>query len=242
MTVGSSRVAVVDYGAGNLRSAARALARAGADVVVSDDPATIATADRIVLPGVGAFAQCIRQLRERTGIEAALDEAVNQRGTPFLGICVGMQLLASVGHEHGVHQGLGWLPGIVTRLTPADPALKIPHMGWNRVTAANASGVAEGHAYFVHSYRFDPEDPADVRATSDHGGAFPAIVARGNITGVQFHPEKSQAYGLAFLKNWLTSPPPSQGGGRGEGLSVGEGRNAVNTLPPAPSLAGRGSL
>jgi glutamine amidotransferase len=122
---------------------------------------------------------------------------------PFLGICVGMQLLASEGHEHGVHRGLGWLPGKVTRLTPDDAALKIPHMGWNQVSAANGSGFAEGDAYFVHSYRFDPDDAVDVRATSDHGGVFPAIVARGNITGVQFHPEKSQAYGLAFLKNWL---------------------------------------
>jgi glutamine amidotransferase len=202
----SERVAVVDYGAGNLRSAARALAAAGAsDVEITSDPVRIASADRIVLPGVGAFAQCITALRGATGIEAALADAVLGRRVPFLGICVGMQLLASEGHEHGVHRGLGWLPGTVTRLTPDDPALKIPHMGWNRVTAANGSGLAEGDAYFVHSYRFDPQDAADVRATSDHGGVFPAIVQRGNITGVQFHPEKSQAYGLAFLKNWLTA-------------------------------------
>ena len=202
----SERIAVVDYGAGNLRSAARALAAAGAvSVEVTNDPARIASADRIVLPGVGAFAQCISALRGATGIEAALAEAVQGRRVPFLGICVGMQLLASEGHEHGVHRGLGWLPGKVTRLTPDDPALKIPHMGWNRVSAANDSGLAEGDAYFVHSYRFDPDDAADVRATSDHGGVFPAIVARGNITGVQFHPEKSQAYGLAFLKNWLNA-------------------------------------
>jgi glutamine amidotransferase len=202
----SERIAVVDYGAGNLRSAARALAAAGAaNVDVTSDPARIASADRIVLPGVGAFAQCITALRQASGIEAALADAVQGRHVPFLGICVGMQLLASEGHEHGVHRGLGWLPGKVTRLTPDDPALKIPHMGWNRVSAANDSGWAEGDAYFVHSYRFDPDDAADVRATSDHGGVFPAIVARGNITGVQFHPEKSQAYGLAFLKNWLTA-------------------------------------
>jgi imidazole glycerol-phosphate synthase subunit HisH len=202
----SERIAVVDYGAGNLRSAARALAAAGAsDVDVTSDPARIASATRIVLPGVGAFAQCITALRQASGIEAALAEAVQGRRVPFLGICVGMQLLASEGHEHGVHRGLGWLPGKVTRLVPDDPALKIPHMGWNRVSAANASGLAEGDAYFVHSYRFDPDDAADVRATSDHGGVFPAIVARGNITGVQFHPEKSQAYGLAFLKTWLNS-------------------------------------
>lgn len=199
-------IAVVDYGAGNLRSVARALAAAGAGKVeISSDPARIAGSDRIVLPGVGAFAQCITALRGAAGIEPALAEAVLGRGTPFLGVCVGMQLLASEGHEHGVHQGLGWLPGIVTRLSPDDAALKIPHMGWNQVTAANDSGEAEGDAYFVHSYRFDPADAADVRATSDHGGTFPAIVARGNITGVQFHPEKSQAYGLAFLKAWLAA-------------------------------------
>ena len=199
----SDRVAVVDYGAGNLRSAARALAAAGAaHVEVTSDPARIAGADRILLPGVGAFAQCITALRGAAGIEAALTEAVRGRQRPFLGICVGMQLLATQGHEHGVHQGLGWLPGQVTRLTPDDPALKIPHMGWNTVTRTDG---ATGDAYFVHSYRFDPDDPADIRATADHGGSFPAIVARGNITGVQFHPEKSQAYGLAFLRNWLNS-------------------------------------
>ena len=202
----SSRIAVVDYGAGNLRSAARALAAAGAtNVEITNDPERIASADRILLPGVGAFAQCINALRGAAGIESALAEAVMQHQRPFLGICVGMQLLATTGHEHGTHRGLGWLPGAVTRLTPDHPALKIPYMGWNRVTAANDHDIAEGDAYFVHSYRFDPDDPADIRATSDHGGKFPAIVARGNITGVQFHPEKSQAYGLAFLTNWLKS-------------------------------------
>ena len=198
-------LALVDYGAGNLRSAARALERAGARVVVTGDPAVIAGAARIVLPGVGAFAQCIGQLREKTGIEAALNKAVNGRGVPFLGICVGMQLLASEGHEHGVHKGLGWLPGKVERLTPSDPTLKIPHMGWNRVDAVNGAAVPSGDAYFVHSYAFTPEDAADVQAVSDHGGRFAAIVKRGHITGVQFHPEKSQAYGLAFLSNWLKS-------------------------------------
>jgi glutamine amidotransferase len=198
-------VALIDYGAGNLRSAARALEKAGARVVVTDNPAAIAAAARIVLPGVGAFAQCINQLREKTGIEAALNEAVNGRGVPFLGICVGMQLLASEGHEHGVHAGLGWLPGVVKRLEPADKALKIPHMGWNRVEAVNGAPVPSGDAYFVHSYAFTPDDPADVQAVSDHGGRIAAIVKRGHITGVQFHPEKSQAYGLAFLSNWLKS-------------------------------------
>jgi glutamine amidotransferase len=198
-------VALIDYGAGNLRSAARALERAGARVVVTDDPATIAAAARVVLPGVGAFAHCINQLREKTGIEAALNEAVMARGVPFLGICVGMQLLASEGREHGVHAGLGWLPGIVSRLEPTDSTLKIPHMGWNRVEAVAGAAVPSGDAYFVHSYAFAPDDPADVQAVADHGGRFAAIVRRGHITGVQFHPEKSQSYGLAFLSNWLKS-------------------------------------
>ena len=182
------------------------MAAAGAaNVEITSDPARIATADRILLPGVGAFAQCIGALRGAGGIEAALAKAVLVAERPFLGICVGMQLLATTGHEHGIHRGLGWLPGTVTRLSPDDPALKIPHMGWNTVAAANASGVPEGNAYFVHSYRFDPADAGDIRATADHGGCFPAIVARGNITGVQFHPEKSQAYGLEFLQRWLAS-------------------------------------
>lgn len=199
-------IAVVDYGAGNLRSVARALAVAGADAVeVTADPERIGAADRIVLPGVGAFAQCITALRGAAGIAPALADAVQRRGVPFLGVCVGMQLLATEGHEHGVHQGLGWLPGTVTRLTPDNPDLKIPHMGWNNVTAAEGSDTPEGFAYFVHSYRFDPDDAGDIRAVSDHGGRFPAIVRRGNITGVQFHPEKSQGYGLAFLQQWLAS-------------------------------------
>ncbi len=200
----SGRVAVVDYGAGNLRSAAKALIAAGAaHVEVTADPARIASADRIVLPGVGAFAHCIGALRAAGGIEAALNRAVIEGGAPFLGICVGMQLLASEGHEHGVHRGLGWIPGKVTRLAPDDQALKIPHMGWNTVQATPHSSAPEGDAYFVHSYRFDPDDRQAVMATSDHGGAFPAIVAKDNIRGVQFHPEKSQAFGLAFLKRWL---------------------------------------
>ena len=202
----SQRIAVVDYGAGNLRSAARALAAAGATTVeITSDPARIAAADRILLPGVGAFAQCITALRGTAGIESALTTAVRDRQRPFLGICVGMQLLATTGHEHGIHAGLGWLPGKVTRLTPDNAALKIPHMGWNSVRAANDSSEPEGDAYFVHSYRFDPDDAADIRAVSDHGGTFPAIVVRDNITGVQFHPEKSQAYGLAFLQRWLAA-------------------------------------
>ena len=232
-------IAVVDYGAGNLRSVARALAAAGADdVEITGDPARIAVADRIVLPGVGAFAQCITALRGATGVESVLEDAVQQRGVPFLGICVGMQLLATEGHEHGVHHGLGWLPGKVTRLVPSDAGLKVPHMGWNRVVPVAGSDAAEGDAYFVHSYRFDPDDAADVRATSDHGGEFPAIVVRRNITGVQFHPEKSQKYGLAFLRKWLSAPPPWKGGGRKEGSPVCG--DSEETLPPTPSLSGRG--
>ncbi len=195
---------VVDYGAGNLRSAAKALAAAGAgDVVVSGDPHDIARAARLVLPGVGAFAQCIGALRAAPGVVAALDAAVHGRGVPFLGICVGMQLLADEGHEHGIHAGLGWIPGRVERLAPGPAHLKIPHSGWNDVTPAPGSGVAPGSAYFVHSYRFVARDAADVAATTDYGQTIAAVVRRGAVTGVQFHPEKSQAYGLAFLRAWL---------------------------------------
>ena len=197
-------VAVVDYGAGNLRSAAKALEAAGAaQVVVTGDPDAIAAADRIVLPGVGAFAHCINALREKSGLEEALVEAVTVRGRPFLGICVGMQLLADEGHEHGVHQGLGWIPGTVERLAPADPAAKIPHIGWNRVEPAPGAPLAGGDAYFVHSYRYRAADDADVLATTDYAGRFPAVIGRGNLLGAQFHPEKSQAYGLGFLSRFL---------------------------------------
>lgn len=199
-------VVVVDYGAGNLRSAAKALEAAGGSVTVSGDPAVVAAATRIVMPGVGAFAQCIGALRGHSGLEAALREAVLSRGVPFLGVCVGMQLLADAGHEHGVHAGLGWLPGTVTRLTPADAALKIPHMGWNEIVETAPHGVLPslaGTGYFVHSYRFDVHDPAHRLATTDHGGAFASVVGRDNILGVQFHPEKSQAYGLGFLAGFL---------------------------------------
>lgn len=194
-------IALIDYGAGNLRSAGRALAAVGASVTITRDPAEILAADRIVLPGVGAFAQCITALRSLEGLEAALHESVIERRRPFLGICVGMQLLASEGHEHGVHQGLGWIEGRVTRLVA--PGLKVPHMGWNHVTPTRGNAVAAGDAYFVHSYVFDVASPSDVRATTDHGPTFAAVVGRANITGVQFHPEKSQRFGLTFLTNWL---------------------------------------
>lgn len=195
------RIALIDYGAGNLRSASRALMAAGAIVEITRDPARLLAADRIVLPGVGAFAQCITALRSIEGLEAALHEAVIERRRPFLGICVGMQLLASEGHEHGVHQGLGWIEGTVTRLVA--PGLKIPHMGWNQVVPTRDNAVHEGDAYFVHSYVFDVASPEDIRAVTRHGSEFASIVGRANITGVQFHPEKSQSYGLAFLKHWL---------------------------------------
>ncbi|GGI89140.1 imidazole glycerol phosphate synthase subunit HisH [Polymorphobacter multimanifer] len=197
------RVALIDYGAGNLRSAARALEAVGAQVTVTASAAEILAADRIVLPGVGAFGQCIEALRSVDGLEAALHEAVIERRRPFLGICVGMQLLASEGHEHGVHRGLGWIEGRVVRMAPADTSLKVPHMGWNRVLPSDGSGLPQGEAYFVHSYVFEVASGSDVRATATHGTPFAAIVGRANLTGVQFHPEKSQAYGLGFLKNWL---------------------------------------
>ena len=213
----SEKVVVIDYGAGNLRSVANALGVAaglngGVEVEVSSDPKVIAKAKRIVLPGVGAFGQCIGALRERDGIETALTEAVLGRGVPFLGICIGMQLLATEGHEHGVHRGLDWIDGVVTRIEPGEAALKIPHMGWNTVAHdsdhfALAPLPTNGSGYFVHSYRFAVSDPAMILATTDYGGEIAAIVGRDNILGVQFHPEKSQAYGLAFLRGFLEWRP-----------------------------------
>ena len=205
-------VALIDYGSGNLRSAEKALVRAGADVAVISDAGAIAGADRIVLPGVGAFGDCMRGLSAIPGMIEALRESVFERGTPFLGICVGMQLLASIGHEFGDHAGLGWIEGEVDKLAPSDPALKIPHMGWNELTVSRPhplfAGIAPGaHAYFVHSYAMTPRDPAHVLATSDYGGAFAAAVGRDNIAGTQFHPEKSQAVGLTLLGNFLAWQP-----------------------------------
>lgn len=203
------RIALVDYGAGNLRSVENALRAAGAgDVVVTADPAAVRGADRIVLPGVGAFAACMGALSAIPGMVDALDEAVRGHGRPFLGICVGMQLLADAGEEHGRHPGLGWIGGTVRRLTPADPALKVPHMGWNDVRpVARHDEIVAGEAYFLHSFAFDITDPAHLAATTDHGGPVAAAVARDNILGVQFHPEKSQAYGLAFLARFLDWRP-----------------------------------
>jgi len=205
----AERVALVDYGAGNLRSVENALRAAGTGAVtVTADAATVRAADRIVLPGVGAFAACMGALAALPGMVEALEEAVRGRGRPFLGICVGMQLLADRGEEHGGSAGLGWIGGTVRALRPADPALKVPHMGWNDVTpAAPHPLIVPGEAYFLHSYAFDVADPADRIAVTDHGGPVTAATARANIVGVQFHPEKSQAYGLAFLSRFLEWRP-----------------------------------
>ncbi|ODT90162.1 MAG: imidazole glycerol phosphate synthase, glutamine amidotransferase subunit [Sphingobium sp. SCN 64-10] len=202
-------IALIDYGAGNLHSVHNALRAAGAHgVVITADAEVVRRADRIVLPGVGAFRACIEPLRAIPGMIEAMHELVFDLGRPFLGICVGMQLLAEAGEEFGRHEGLGWIPGTVRRIERADPAIKIPHMGWNDVVLAGAHPlVAPGEAYFLHSYHFDATDPATVVATTDHGGPLVATVGRDNILGVQFHPEKSQAYGLATLARFLEWTP-----------------------------------
>lgn len=199
-------IALIDYGAGNLRSVYNALIAAGADGVdITFDPDAVLFADRIVLPGVGAFGACAAGLASLNGMIEALNTAVIERATPFLGICVGMQLLADAGEEHGRHAGLGWIGGTVRAFDPA-PGLRIPHMGWNDVVPSFAHPViAAGEAYYLHGYHF--ADAADVAATSSHGGTFTAAVAKDNIVGVQFHPEKSQAYGLATLERFLTWCP-----------------------------------
>ena len=197
-------LALIDYGAGNLHSVHNALKAAGGDAIITADAELVARADRIVLPGVGAFAACMAGLTAIPGMVEALRARVLEEGIPFLGVCVGMQLLADEGHEHGVTPGLGWIPGKVIALTPTDPTARVPHMGWNDVvpTATNAL-VEPGEAYFLHSYHFDAADPAQVIATTDHGGPVVAAVGRDNILGVQFHPEKSQRYGIALLERFL---------------------------------------
>ncbi|HEV2264220.1 MAG TPA: imidazole glycerol phosphate synthase subunit HisH [Stellaceae bacterium] len=209
---------LIDYGSGNLRSAAKAFERAAreagldAAVTVTGDAHALASADRIVLPGVGAFADCKRGLAALPGMIAALHEAVIVRGRPFLGICVGMQLMATVGREFETVDGLGWIPGEVVAIAPNDAALKIPHMGWNELKLAAAHPLLDGiktgeHAYFVHSYQLRAREPRHVMATVDYGGPITAAVGRDNLFGVQFHPEKSQATGLRLITNFLRWKP-----------------------------------
>lgn len=205
-------LALVDYGAGNLRSVANALKAAGAEgVVVTADPNVVRAADRIVLPGVGAFRACIEALSAVPGLVEAMEERVLVGAAPFLGICVGMQLLADRGIEFGTTDGLGWIGGEVRVIEPADPSIKVPHMGWNDVAPMPHNSTAEliepGEAYFLHSYHFVPEEGAHIAAMSDHGGGIVAAVGRDNILGVQFHPEKSQSYGLALLARFLEWKP-----------------------------------
>lgn len=200
-------VALVDYGAGNLHSVHNALRAAGAEVTVTADAGVVRAADRIVLPGVGAFRACAEGLRAVPGMIEAMSERVHVGGAPFLGICVGMQLLATRGLEFGAHDGLGWVPGEVRLIQPSDPAIKVPHMGWNDVAllphARDHEVIEEGEAYFLHSFHFAADNPHHVAAMTDHGEGLVAAVARDNIIGVQFHPEKSQAYGLATLRRFL---------------------------------------
>jgi glutamine amidotransferase len=214
-------VAIIDYGSGNLHSAAKAFQRAaregGSDLAikVTARPEDVADADRIVLPGVGAFADCKRGLEEVPGMIDALEEAVQERGKPFLGICVGLQLMAERGLEHGVTPGLGWIKGEVRAIAPSDPDLKVPHMGWNTLRVVRANPLLEGvptgegglHAYFVHSYHLVPEEKADLVASTDYGGPITAFVAKDNMAGTQFHPEKSQKLGLALIANFLRWKP-----------------------------------
>ena len=216
-----SRVAIIDYGSGNLRSAAKAFERAAAAaapdalIEVTREPERVAGADRVVLPGVGAFADCRNGIDAVPGLAEALRQAVEARARPFLGICVGMQLMAGEGREHGRTPGFGWIAGTVDRIRPDDPALKVPHMGWNTLIATRAHAVLDGialgeagrHAYFVHSYQLVPERAEDLVAETDYGGPVTAIVARDNIVGTQFHPEKSQRLGLALIANFLRWTP-----------------------------------
>ena len=211
------QIAIIDYGSGNLRSAAKAFERAGrdaglvADVLVTSDPDALRTAERIVLPGVGAFGDCRAGLDAIPGMVEALEEAVRREAKPFFGICVGMQLMAERGLEHGVHKGLGWLKGDVVKIEPSDPSLKIPHMGWNELEVVNGHPLLEDmpatHAYFVHSYAFAVSDHSVLVARVDYGGPVTAMVARDNMVGTQFHPEKSQALGLALIGNFLKWRP-----------------------------------
>jgi glutamine amidotransferase len=214
-------VAIVDYGSGNLHSAAKAFERAAREsghnepVLVTNDPARVAAASRIVLPGVGAFADCRAGLDSVPGMVEALNETVLQRGKPFFGICVGMQLMAERGREYVVTPGLGWIAGEVDRIAPSDASLKIPHMGWNTLNLKTMHPLLDGiplgpdglHGYFVHSYEMRPSKDEDLVAQADYGGPLTAIVGRDNMVGTQFHPEKSQKLGLALIANFLRWRP-----------------------------------
>ncbi|MEZ6029243.1 MAG: imidazole glycerol phosphate synthase subunit HisH [Hyphomonadaceae bacterium] len=213
-----TRLAIIDYGSGNVRSVQRALEAAAnhheirLDVILTDDPDRIRQSDRIVLPGVGHYADCAAGLAARKGVIPAMTEAIFRRGVPFLGICVGMQLMADVGREDVETRGLGWIPGAVERITPSDPALPVPHMGWNVLTDIRSHPVLSGlgpepHVYFVHSYAMKPEIHDHIAARCDYGGKFVAAVARDNLFGAQFHPEKSQKAGQQLLANFLRWKP-----------------------------------
>lgn len=214
-------VAIIDYGSGNLRSATKAFGRAvreaglNIQVLLTDKPEVVATADRVVLPGVGAYADCRAGLDAVSGMNEALREVVEKKARPFLGICVGMQLMSDRGLEKTTTKGFGWIGGDVVHMTPDDPKLKIPQIGWNTLDIVNSHPLFEGiktgpdgkHAYFVHSYHLQASNPADIIATTDYGQKVTAMVARDNMAGTQFHPEKSQALGLALITNFLKWAP-----------------------------------
>ena len=214
-------VAIIDYGSGNLHSAAKAFERAASEagtgqrILVTSDPQAVRGAERIVLPGVGAYAECMAGLARVEGMLDVLEERVRRDGKPFLGICVGMQLLSERGHEYRVTQGLGWIPGEIRMIAPTDSALKIPHMGWNTLHARREHALLDGvpvgaegwHAYFVHSYAFTGATNGTLIAETEYGGPVAAIVARDNIAGTQFHPEKSQKLGLRLITNFLRWRP-----------------------------------
>ena len=220
----AQRIAIIDYSSGNLHSASKAFERAAretgvaSEIAVTSDPEFVSNADRIVLPGVGAYADCARGLNAVAGMRDALEHAVHKRRRPFLGICVGMQLMATRGLEFGDTPGLGWIAGDVRAIQPRDPTLKVPHMGWNTIDPSDPSrphallaGIATGpsglHAYFVHSFHLAAAKPDTVVAVSDYAGPVTAMVARDNIAGTQFHPEKSQALGLKLIANFLIWRP-----------------------------------
>ena len=214
-------VVIVDYGSGNLHSAAKAFERAAREsgnderIVVTGDPEEVLRADRVVLPGVGAFADCRRGLDAVAGMVQALNTRVRRQGRPFLGICVGMQLMAERGREYEVTPGLGWIAGEVDRIAPSGPGLKIPHMGWNTLNTVRPHPLLDGlavgpqglHGYFVHSFHLKPAERADLIAEADYGGPVTAIVGRDSMVGTQFHPEKSQRLGLKLIANFLMWKP-----------------------------------